>query len=402
MRLKISILIFCLFGLSGLSAQSAIPKCCNTTDEELEIETKILDQPCIDALIDADGTIIWQNPNAAFQISSVTISAGTGTNDNGGERYTVNFPNLGIGPDYGITATPYSGLDPSALTIADVITTATSSEFGWYEGDDGGGIDDAELTRHSFKIDGCSCEVVTSVETVPVIQCDSEIESEITVTRPDDTPNVNWANENLESGIQLSDDLEGCWTISASSPNSANMVGLDSDDPNENYNTIDYTFYIYENGGTRLLRIYENGVFVFNYPAAWQIGDQLCIRRIGGVVGYLVNGVVIHPSGTNSTGPLQMASSFYYTTTGTWSVGSITLSDLSFCEYVATSNMRFSSLSTFKNDSKLMLLLASSDPLLLQVWDKLQITSKEEKEALKQYESINEKELINFIQENTK
>lgn len=222
--------------------------------------------------------------------------------------------------------------------------------------------------------------------------CDEDLPSELTVIRPDDTPNNGWNNENLETGNQLSDDVEMCFTISASTGNTPQMLGLDSDDPNAAFNTLDYSFYVYTANSNNLLRIYENGANVANL-AAWAIGDELCIRRNNGIVTYYVNGSLVHTSATTSTAPLQVGSSFYFAN-GFWGNGTISFSDIAFCQVNPSNEMRVAKRLSQPDSIE----LAASDPELLEIWNTLTLTI-EHYPILQGYE-VTEKDLIKYIKKN--
>jgi RHS repeat-associated protein len=86
------------------------------------------------------------------------------------------------------------------------------------------------------------------------------------------------------------------------------MVGLSKDNPNANYNTIDYALYQRSDNS---IRVHENqtlkGTFGTYVP-----GDILRVERLGTTVRYLHNGVVIYTSSVQSTQPLQVDASMYH------------------------------------------------------------------------------------------
>ena len=160
--------------------------------------------------------------------------------------------------------------------------------------------------------------------------CAGDLVTDITVLRPTDTPNTGWANQLVDSST-LSGDVVFCFTIGASIPNTPNMIGLNSDIATDaSYASIDYSFYVYENGGTRLLRIYENSAFRLDIAGGWDNGDVCCIKRTGTQVTYEVNNVLVYTSTVASANDLGVDSSFYYAA-GTWGSGSMELLNMSLC-----------------------------------------------------------------------
>ena len=85
------------------------------------------------------------------------------------------------------------------------------------------------------------------------------------------------------------------------------MMGVDNSDPDHEYQTIDYAFYIV-NGSQ--LNIYENGVSRGSF-GAFSIGDTLSIERENTVVKYMVNGSVVYTSSVPSSSSMVFDSSLY-------------------------------------------------------------------------------------------
>ena len=85
------------------------------------------------------------------------------------------------------------------------------------------------------------------------------------------------------------------------------MIGVDSSDPNHNYNTIDFALYM--QGGSNFM-VYENGASRGNY-GSWTTSDLLGIRRTGTTIEYLKNGSVLYTSPVASSGALVFDSSLY-------------------------------------------------------------------------------------------
>ena len=161
--------------------------------------------------------------------------------------------------------------------------------------------------------------------------CVGDLQTDITVQRPADTPFTGWANQLIDSST-MSGDIVFEFTIGNSTPNTPQMIGLNSDiSLNASYTNIDYAFYVYENGGTRLLRIYENGAFRFDLPGGWNTGDVCKVIKTGTQVTYEVNGSVVYTSFAPSNTDLGVDSSFYYAAGG-WGTGSMTLNNMTLCQ----------------------------------------------------------------------
>jgi hypothetical protein len=75
-------------------------------------------------------------------------------------------------------------------------------------------------------------------------------------------------------------------------------------------------------------------------------------------------------------------------------MGTIELSDISFCEFTGSAERNSPSLRIEVEP----LLLASSDPLILDVWNTLELTD-DHYPILERYE-VTEKELIDYIEKN--
>lgn len=234
----------------------------------------------------------------------------------------------------------------------------------------------------------------TDAPTIPNLLCDEELPATLTVTRPNDTSNPNWNNENLETNNTLSDNVELKVRITASTPNSANMFGIDSDDPDANHSTIDYTFYAYEYATVKSLQIRENGAFKFNVIGAWDINDELIIRRVNGTVYYYKNGLLVYTSQISSTLPLQAASSFY-NGGGVWQSGSISLGEISYCQYEAEKENKKLTQQNRSLSLSSNVLLVAVEPIILDAYNTL-IFNDEQKALLEEYR-VTEQDLITFI-----
>lgn len=168
------------------------------------------------------------------------------------------------------------------------------------------------------------------IEPDPLL-CDTILPSSITVNRPVDTPNNLWNNENLRSGLLLSNDVNFKFTIGSHTGNTASMVGLDFSNDNDSYNTIDYAVYLYKSGNSRWLRVYENGSFKGTIKNPWNTGDVVEIKKVNNIVTYHVNNILLYTSTNISNNNLEVNSSFYYAN-GFWGSGSISLNSISYCQ----------------------------------------------------------------------
>lgn len=81
-------------------------------------------------------------------------------------------------------------------------------------------------------------------------------------------------------------------------------IGLDHTNNNTSNNNIDYSFYVRYSASSSSFYIYENGVRRYPNNSKYYAGDILKIERIGTVVYYKKNDVVIYTSSNPSTGAL--------------------------------------------------------------------------------------------------
>jgi len=233
------------------------------------------------------------------------------------------------------TLTPPVGAETVSLDVIEVLGTRDSIEIHPIdflgttvhisEGDNGTAANNLRDRSFSAKWYGKK-EFVTDV-----ITDSCETFEDIIANRP--LPNTGWNNQLNTTGNFDTDDSELCFTIDSSTGASPQMLGLNSD-PNSNasYTSIDYSFYVYDNGTTKLLQIRENGAFRLTVPGAWAVGDELCIRRDinTGVVTYYKNGILVYTSTVLSTAPLAFDNSFYFAA-GFWGTGQITFTGLKLC-----------------------------------------------------------------------
>src|SRR5258706_1494006 len=101
---------------------------------------------------------------------------------------------------------------------------------------------------------------------------------------------------------------EGYVEFTASETNTYRMIGLSHGDTNQNFDDIDFAFYLMIGGQ---LNIYEGGGLVGNF-GTYVAGDVLRVAVEGGVVKYRKNGTVLCTS-TTPTYPLLVDTSLYST-----------------------------------------------------------------------------------------
>lgn len=239
--------------------------------------------------------------------------------------------------------------------------------------------------------DVCDCDDISEPELI----CDSELPTELTVARPTNTPNIGWANELLETGVQLTGAVRFCYTITEAIGNTPQMVGITTTDTSESYQDLKFSFYNYQANGSQFLRIYESGVAVANV-GNWSVSDKLAIERDGntGVVTYYQNGTLVHTSSTLCPDPIQVGSSYYFAN-GFWGTGSFSIGDVSFCQIDSESGgdktvqLRLTKIEP--------VLLAASDPELIDIWETREATTEQEN-ILERY-GVAEEELLKYIGE---
>lgn len=154
-----------------------------------------------------------------------------------------------------------------------------------------------------------------------------------TATRPTNTPNNGWNNEFTTGSTPIVGDFRLCTTISGTTGNTANMLGINSDPTtNASWNTIDCALYIRDLNGQQNLYHYENGSFQGFIGTQNIEGQEICYVRTGGVVTFELNGNQLNYTNGNiaecniGTGPVFLDDSHYFAN-GTWGNGSITYSD---------------------------------------------------------------------------
>ncbi|NER16780.1 DUF6443 domain-containing protein [Spongiivirga citrea] len=136
-----------------------------------------------------------------------------------------------------------------------------------------------------------SNNAVSLIDIVKAKQNNELIESTITAN--------GWGNSGFATLESISGD--GYVEFEVTATNEYLMVGLSVDNPNENFNSIDYAIYP-RSGGE--LRVYENGSHKGTF-GTFTIGDILKIERIGSTVYYKKNNSTFYTSTINSTANLM-------------------------------------------------------------------------------------------------
>ena len=121
--------------------------------------------------------------------------------------------------------------------------------------------------------------------------------------------------------MEFPGDVDFTIEVTASTPSTAQMIGL-STNPNANSSlTIDFAFYIYDVLGTTRYVIYENGAGIGS-NISYSVGDVFNIRRQSGIVTYYLNGALLYTSANSHSNSLYVDSSFFRDDTGRLASGS--------------------------------------------------------------------------------
>lgn len=284
--------------------------------------------------IAAEGAVSVLGDRTDAPIPVVTFVAGTGANGAGND-YVVTFP-VGT-PLVGayivlvgdINTGSGAGATNNALIPQNITVTANVVNFTLYTGDDGAGNDDARRrdTRLLVTVD---CAVIADI--VGISELDMRLRESFgdIVVNEAARMNSGWANQPILGATAFTDDVELTFELGSSVPNTATMIGLNTD-PNTdaNFNSIDFALYLLHNSaGQPTLFVYESGVFRGSFGAV-PIGAELSIRRVGALVEYLLGGAVIYTSTVSSSDSLYADSSAFGNTA--WN-GDITLLGLEVVE----------------------------------------------------------------------
>jgi RHS repeat-associated protein len=103
---------------------------------------------------------------------------------------------------------------------------------------------------------------------------------------------------------------DGYVEFKASEANTYRMIGLSHGDTNQNFDDIDFAFYLMVGGQ---LNIYEGGGLVGNFGSYVPNVDVLRVAVEGGVVKYLKNGLLLYTSTVAPAYPLLVDTSLYST-----------------------------------------------------------------------------------------
>ncbi len=107
----------------------------------------------------------------------------------------------------------------------------------------------------------------------------------------------NWTGSGAVSVQQLAAGQSGWMEVVVSEVSTNRMIGLADTNPNVNYTSIDYAFYL----NTNALKIYENGTLKASISGTLVPGEVLRIERSGTTVQYKRNGTVVYTSATTSS-----------------------------------------------------------------------------------------------------
>jgi len=118
-----------------------------------------------------------------------------------------------------------------------------------------------------------------------------------------------WGNAGAASVETLDGVIDGYLEFSTSEATTYKMAGLSNGDTNQNYDDIDFAFYMMGDG---TLRIWEAGQVVGTF-GTYSAGDTLRIEVVNGVVRYLKNGALLHTSSRSPTFPLLVDTALWST-----------------------------------------------------------------------------------------
>ena len=147
-----------------------------------------------------------------------------------------------------------------------------------------------------------------------------------TVSRPTDTPNAGWSNEITTGTPAISGDFKLCFTPTAQSGNTPQMIGINSD-PNTDasYTSLDNALYLYSANGLFRIYHYANGANQGQLTSTSWVGQEICFERIGSTLTATIGGSFLF-SRSIGTGDVFLDDSQYFAA-GFWGSGSITYSD---------------------------------------------------------------------------
>jgi hypothetical protein len=127
------------------------------------------------------------------------------------------------------------------------------------------------------------------------------------------TKNAGGNNWNAGAASTASVFNNGHFETVVSQTNTDRMFGLSSTNPDANYTTIQFAFFLQNNGQ---MRIYESGADRGGF-GAYSIGDTLRVRVLKKIIHYYRNSTLIYKSTVTPTLPLIADISLYTNTTAT-------------------------------------------------------------------------------------
>jgi hypothetical protein len=107
----------------------------------------------------------------------------------------------------------------------------------------------------------------------------------------------NWTGSGAASVQQLAPGQDGWLEVTVSETNTNRMIGLADTNPDLNYTSIDYAFYL----NSTSLKIYENGSLKSTVAGTLISGDVVRIERTGTVMKYYKNNALVYTSATASS-----------------------------------------------------------------------------------------------------
>lgn len=155
--------------------------------------------------------------------------------------------------------------------------------------------------------------------------------SGFTAQRP--LTNTSWNNQLTTGSAAISGDFNLCFTVTAESGNTPNMIGVTTD-PNANasWNSIDCALYLRKLNGQANIYHYSNGSYqAFIQSQSTFVNTEICFRREGSTVYFNINGADAGVTCNIGTADVFLDDSHYSVNSGTWANGSITYSDFELC-----------------------------------------------------------------------
>jgi hypothetical protein len=201
-------------------------------------------------------------------------------------------------------AVPAGGASVSASNSGGGPTVVTVPEGDYFLTDDGG-LDslldtlEAQLNATRDPAPGSWSVSLSTTTGLVTIDCSSGV----TLTRTGGG-GVAW-----DAGIASVETFagDGYVQVTADETNKRKMFGLSTNDPDVNFNTIDYACYL-TNGAA--VEVYENGVQKYS-GGSYTTDDVFRVERVGATIFYKKNGTTFYTSLIASVGALLVDTSFF-------------------------------------------------------------------------------------------